>query len=234
MELTNIKTDALFSFFNKFISLGWGGGGKLSPLGTSATIRTVAPVPGNENWQGKQEYSKKSCPSATNSTWPGLEPGPQLWESYGTHIMASLTRMSAAEPDWGSAYQYLIAIEWQAHVWPQGRSPSCIWIVTTAPLPQSLLHTAACKWADCQTVITSLHRNTLYQINLDCPIDGQNPKCSTAKTMNQFHSSNITTTHLLKININKYYPPICAFTSVCPLYWGSSVIIFTNSLLPIF
>jgi hypothetical protein len=49
---------------------------RLGPLGTSAANRPVVPAPDdrrvwsiwwNENWQGKQKYTEKSCLSATLS-----------------------------------------------------------------------------------------------------------------------------------------------------------------------
>jgi hypothetical protein len=62
---------------------------RLSPLGTSATNGPIVPAPDdrwvwsiwwNENWQGKQKYSEKTCPSATlsttNPTCPELQSNP--------------------------------------------------------------------------------------------------------------------------------------------------------------
>jgi hypothetical protein len=63
----------------------------LSPLGTSATVWSIVPVPDdrwrwmwnsrwNHNWQWKPKYSEKTCPSATlsttNPTWPDLGSNP--------------------------------------------------------------------------------------------------------------------------------------------------------------
>jgi hypothetical protein len=69
----------------------------LNPLGTSATNWPIVPAPDdrwwiwssrwNENWQGKQKYSEKTCPTATlpttEPTWPDLDsyPGPPQWEA---------------------------------------------------------------------------------------------------------------------------------------------------------
>jgi hypothetical protein len=70
--------------------VSWGGV-RLSPLGTSATIWPVVPVPDDrwwwvwssrwiDNWQGKPKYSKKACSNATlstiNPTWPDLGSNP--------------------------------------------------------------------------------------------------------------------------------------------------------------
>jgi hypothetical protein len=72
------------------VLLGMGGGVRMSPLGTSATNRpddrrSVWSSRRNENWQGKQKYPEKTCPSATlsttNPTRHGLEPGPPRWEA---------------------------------------------------------------------------------------------------------------------------------------------------------
>jgi hypothetical protein len=99
------------------------GGVRLSPLSTSATNWPIVPAPDdrwwwmwsskwNENWQGKQQYSEKTCPSATlpttNPTWidMGSNPGRCRGKpatnrlSYGTawprglrHELSSLVRI---------------------------------------------------------------------------------------------------------------------------------------------
>jgi hypothetical protein len=50
------------------------------------TMMTVGSSRWNENWQGKQKYSEKTCPSATlsttNPTLSGLERGPSRWEAW--------------------------------------------------------------------------------------------------------------------------------------------------------
>jgi hypothetical protein len=75
-----------FVAYTKFVSsFSVSHGVKLSPLVTSATIWPIVPAPDdrwwwwlwsnrwNANWQGKQKYSEKTCPSAilstTNPTW---------------------------------------------------------------------------------------------------------------------------------------------------------------------
>jgi hypothetical protein len=80
--------------YNYFFFVSWGGV-RLSPLSTPATNWPIVPTPNNiwwiwssgynENCRGKPKYSEKTCPSAISSTthltWPGLEPGPPLWEA---------------------------------------------------------------------------------------------------------------------------------------------------------
>jgi hypothetical protein len=50
------------------------GGVQLGPLGIAATNRPIVPAPGDygrnwwNDWQGKQKYSKKTCPNAALST----------------------------------------------------------------------------------------------------------------------------------------------------------------------
>jgi hypothetical protein len=74
----------------------WGGGVRLSPLGTSATVWSIVPAPDdrwwwmwscrwNENWQGKPKTSSSANFSNTNPTWPdlGSNPATNRW-SYGT------------------------------------------------------------------------------------------------------------------------------------------------------
>jgi hypothetical protein len=74
-----------FSLIACYIFLVYGGGIRLSLLGTLATNWHVVPSPNdrwewriwwNENWQGKPECPEESCPSATfstsNSTWLDL------------------------------------------------------------------------------------------------------------------------------------------------------------------
>jgi hypothetical protein len=71
--------------------LVYGGGVRLSSLGTSVTIWPIVPGPDdrrwllwssrwNENWQGKPKYSEKTCSSATlfttNPTWSDLGSNP--------------------------------------------------------------------------------------------------------------------------------------------------------------
>jgi hypothetical protein len=60
-------------FFNCIV----GSGVQLGPLGTAATNRPTVPAPYDydddgknwwNNWQGKQNYSEKTCPSAALST----------------------------------------------------------------------------------------------------------------------------------------------------------------------
>jgi hypothetical protein len=61
-------------YFFSSLGVGW----DWSPLGTSATNRSIVAAPDdrwwvwrqwwNENWQGKPKYSEKSYPSATLST----------------------------------------------------------------------------------------------------------------------------------------------------------------------
>jgi hypothetical protein len=63
----------------------------------------------NEDWQGKPEYSKKTCPSvtlpSTNPTWPDLGPNPGRGGGkpatnrlrYGTAIVPSLAVRTGAE-----------------------------------------------------------------------------------------------------------------------------------------
>jgi hypothetical protein len=73
-----------------FFVVSWGGV-RLSLLGTSTTNWPIVPALDdrwwwmwssrwNENWQGKQKYSEKTCPSATmstiNPTWPNLGSNP--------------------------------------------------------------------------------------------------------------------------------------------------------------
>jgi hypothetical protein len=73
----------------------------LGPLGTTATNRTTVPAPGdwwNDDWQGKQKYSEKTCPNAVLSITnpytlcPEANPGRRGWKpktnrlSYGTAI----------------------------------------------------------------------------------------------------------------------------------------------------
>jgi hypothetical protein len=69
--------------------VSWGGV-RLSPLSTSATNWPIVPAPDdrwwvwrsqwNENFQGKPNYSEKTCPcptlSTTNPTWPELGSNP--------------------------------------------------------------------------------------------------------------------------------------------------------------
>jgi hypothetical protein len=68
----------LTSFANFFFFLVSWGGARLSLLFTAATKWHIVPAVDdrwwvwssrwNENWQGKPEYSEKTCPSATSST----------------------------------------------------------------------------------------------------------------------------------------------------------------------
>jgi hypothetical protein len=82
-KLTNTKQKAQCLGF-----VGWGEV-RLSPLGTSATNWPIIPAPDDrwvwsmwwiENWQGKPNYSEKTCPSATwyttNPTWPDIRSNP--------------------------------------------------------------------------------------------------------------------------------------------------------------
>jgi hypothetical protein len=86
MSYKNISNGINGEEIKFFILLSWGGV-RLSPLGTSATNWPIVPAQDdrwwvwssrwNENWQRKQKYSEKTCPSATlptrNHTWP--DPG---------------------------------------------------------------------------------------------------------------------------------------------------------------
>jgi hypothetical protein len=58
----------------------------------------------NENWQGKQKNSEKTCPSATLSTM--TRPGSPWWEAYGTAIFLSYYMIFPAQSqvaDWPSS-----------------------------------------------------------------------------------------------------------------------------------
>jgi hypothetical protein len=87
VEHTNCVWRVIFLFF--LFSHGL----RLSPLGTAATVWPIAPAPDdrwwwllwsnlwNANWQGKQKYSERTCPSdplsTTNRTYldSGSNPG---------------------------------------------------------------------------------------------------------------------------------------------------------------
>jgi hypothetical protein len=100
---------------NSNTKLFFGGGGWLSPLGTSATNWPIVPAPDDrwwawssqwdENWQGKPKYLEKACSSATlsttNPTWSDLgsnrgrrdgKPATNRL-SYGTTTIRSLLRI---------------------------------------------------------------------------------------------------------------------------------------------
>jgi hypothetical protein len=103
---------------------------RLSPLGTQATNWPIVPAPDdrwwlwssrwNENWQGKPNYSEKTCPSATwsttNPTWPelGSNPGRRGGKSatnrlsYGTAICVILFFNSKLGPLGTSATEWSI------------------------------------------------------------------------------------------------------------------------------
>jgi hypothetical protein len=85
------------------------GGVRLSPLGTSVIIWSIATAPDDgwwwvwsrrwNEWQGKPKSSGKTCPSATlstkNSTWPdpGSNPGRQLLRSQRLNSLAMARRL---------------------------------------------------------------------------------------------------------------------------------------------
>jgi hypothetical protein len=72
--MCQVQEAIFFFFFFYFLGVRW-----VSPLGTPTTNWPIVPPPHdrwwwmwsswwNENWQGKQKYSKKTCPNATLST----------------------------------------------------------------------------------------------------------------------------------------------------------------------
>jgi hypothetical protein len=90
VRTSNPANCSLVSFYFVSFFLVCGGGVRLSPLVTSATIWPIVPAPGdrwwvwssrwNKNCQGKPKYSEKTCPSTTlpttNPTWPDLGSNP--------------------------------------------------------------------------------------------------------------------------------------------------------------
>jgi hypothetical protein len=84
-----------FNFLFIYFLISWGGM-RLSPLGTSATVRPIVPAPDDRWWWvwssririGRGNRSTQRKPTAvplahhkSRMTWPGPEPGPPRWEA---------------------------------------------------------------------------------------------------------------------------------------------------------
>jgi hypothetical protein len=115
-------------------------GVRLSPLGTAATVCSIAPAPDdrwwwlwanrwNANWQGKPKYSEKTCPSATlsttNPTWPdsssnagrrGGKPATNRL-SYGTALLSPYFTCNSNRTLWNLTVSLAldICIMWKIH-----------------------------------------------------------------------------------------------------------------------